>query len=626
MSSVKVVDVGWLPDRGEPYRWFEDGFGGLNFFEKGFAAGTLYLYLQNESSRPLQATAFWLDDTPLEVLRERREAHWWRLLPQPLPPEAVGEVAIRLAARRKTTPRVRVAFDDGSEVTADIPLRVVPIRIETIGFSATGDTVYLVVENVDGKRRRVGRVWLDAQEVTRQCRLLDRDFRMGVAPIVLRLGRPLTYGSYHVYRVQTSDGAMAACCVRTGDDWVPLGSYGYATYVEYAQNGCNGHHSFSPLSKELLDLHAQLVMKAVMIIGGSPPADYMRGHPGLFAYSPMDEPDVGDYVEAKGLPHVQRVGYLAMEMERRCQTCRAADPSKMTLLTLNLTYKPANYYIYAPIADWVNPDCYPLTLGQDVQWVYEVVRTARRAAGPRPVSFTFQSCYEEPYDPLARAKKRFPRPPTPDEIRLMTLYAVAAGARGLFAYGHHTERTVTYLHRGSSEFLEVWQAIGEVYRELGVVAPLIARAHPTFLARADVPLVKVSTLLAGEDGVLLVLINTDYQSLRQTLRVNPTTVQVQISHLPWQRLRYAWLAERATLRSLPLRQEGSYTRFTLPSLRTAHIVLMSATSSLAEQLQQRYADHLRRVNEGLRSLREDKASFVSPLLLRSNLFSSGGIL
>lgn len=599
MASVEILYTCWLSDRGKPYRWFEEGFGGTDFFRKDFAAGTLYLYLRNESGRPLQATAFQVDNTPLEELRQRREAHWWRLLPNPLPPGAVGEVAIRLATRRDTAPEVRIGFDNGSEVNARIVLQPPPIRIETVGFNATGDTVYLVVENVDSGRRRVQHIWLDAQEVTRQCRLLDPEFRAGIAPVVLRLTKPLRYGSYHVYRVQTSDGATAACCVRTGDDWVPLGSYGYATYVEYAQNGCNGHNSFAPLSKELLDLHAHLAMKAVMIIGGSPPAEYMLGHPGLFAYSPMDEPDVGDYVEARELPHVQRVGYLATEMERRCHTYRTLDPSKMTLLTLNLTYKPANYYIYAPIADWLNPDCYPLTLGQDVKWVYEVVRTARHAAGPRPVSFTFQSCYEEPYDPIERAKKRYPRPPTPGEIRLMTLYAVAAGARGLFGYGHHTERTATYLHRGSGEFPEVWQAIGEVYRELGVVAPLLAQAHPITLARAEAPGVLVSTLIAGEDALLLIVINEDYVQERRTLRVHPVTVRVRVPRLPWLQPRHAWTVKNGTFEALPLQRSAEGATFTLHRLDTARLVLVTQDASLPDSLHQRYQAYVARVKEGL---------------------------
>lgn len=596
---MEILHACWLPDRGEPYGWFEGGFGGKEFFAGEFAAGTLYLYLHHRGDRPRHATAFWLDDTPLEQLREQRLAHWWRLLPHPLPPGAVGEVAIRPAHPPRTASTVRIAFDDGSEVRARIPLTASPVRIETVGFDASRQRVYLTLENVDGKRRRIQRVWLDGQEVTRQCRLLDSHFHMGVAPIVLRLESPLAYGSYHVYRVQTSDSATAACCVRTGDDWVPLGTYGYPTYVEYAQNGCNGHNSFAPLSKEMLDLHAQLAMKAVMIIGDSAPADYMRGHPGLFAYSPLDEPDVGDYVEAKDLPHVQRVGWLAMEMERRCQTYRTTDPSKMTLLTLNLTYKPANYYIYAPIADWLNPDCYPLTLGAPVKMVYETVRTARRAAGPRPVSFTYQSCYEEPYDPIERAKKRFPRPPTPGEIRLMTLYAVAAGARGLFGYGHHTEPTTRYLHRGSGEYPEVWQAIGEVYRELALVAPLLAIAHPTFLARADVPGVLVSTLLAGEH-VLLVAVNEHVAQERHTLRVHPVTMQIRMPDLPWLRARRAWLVRRDGFEPLPLRRSSEGATVTLKKLDTARVVLLAQSDDITTTLRRRNEAYQARVQEGLR--------------------------
>lgn len=604
MAPVELLYSCWLPDRGEPFKWFERGFGGVDFFTKGFATGTLYLYVRNTGNRPIRPEAFLLNDTPLEKLREERKAHWWRLLPALLPPDAVGEIGIRLARTPDTALSIRVTLDNGSQVSVQVPIQNPSIRIETIGFNERSDTVTLTVENVDGRRRRVTRVWLDLQEVTRQCRLLDPDFRTGIALLVLRLKRPLTYGSYHVYRVQTSDGATAACCVRTGDDWVPLGSYGYTTYVDFARNGCNGHNSFSRLSREQLDLHARLAMKAVMIIGDSPPADYMKGHPGLFAYSPLDEPDVGDYFEAKNLPDVQRIGYLAMEMERRCQTYREADPGKMNLLTVNLTYKPMNYYIYAPVADIVNPDCYPLSLGADVKMVYEVVRTVRCAAGPRPVTFTFQSCYEEPYNPTERAKMRFPRPPTPGEIRLMTLYAIAAGARGLFGYGHHTERTSRYLHRGSGEFPEVWRAIGEVYREIEHVAPVLAKAHPTAIARADLPTVLVSTLVAGEDALLLAVVNEDYVQERHRLRVNPATVQIKVPELPWLTPRFAWLVKHTGFERLPLKTTAAGATITLSGLETAGLVLVAQAESVAHTLRRRYEQRVARVTDALRQLQE----------------------
>lgn len=602
MALIELLHTCWLPDRGEPYKWFERAFGGMDFFANGFAAGTLYLYVRNTSNRPIRPEAFFLNDTPLEKLREERKVHWWRLLPAPLPPDAVGEIGIRLARKPDTAPSIRVTFDDGSEVSTRVPIQKPAVRVETVGFNGRSDTVTLTVENVDGKKRRVTRVWLDAQEVTRQCRLLDADFRTGVAPVVLRLNRPLTYGSYHVYRVQTSDGSTAACCVRTGDDWVPLGSYGYTTYVDFARNGCNGHNSFSRLSKEQLDLHARLAMKAVMVLWDAPPDDYMKGHAGLFAYCPMDEPDVGDYFEAKNLPDVQRIGYLAMEMEKRCQTYREADPGKMTLLTVDLTYKPVNYYIYAPIADIVNPDCYPLSLGTDVKMVYEVVRTARCAAGPRPVTFTFQSCYEEPYDPTERAKMRFPRPPTSGEIRLMTLYAIAAGARGLFGYGHHTERTSRYLHRGSGEFPEVWRAIGEVYREIEHVAPLLASAHPTAIARADLPTVLISTLVTGEDALLLVVVNEDYVQERHRLRVNPVTVRMKVPELPWLTPRFAWLVKHTGFESLPLKTSGDGATIALSGLETAGLVLVAQAEAVARTLRRRYEERAMRVADALRHL------------------------
>ena len=603
-SAQAKVDVAyWMPDRGTPYRWSEGAPNLQDFFTKGYkAAGYLCAYVKNESRRPIAPTAFYLNGQSLEKLRGEGKVVWWRLLPRPLPVGTVGEVLVRTREPITEEQTLRIEFDDGSWVTAHISPTPCPVRIETVGFNARMDEVFLVVVSLDRKPRKTVQVWLDGKDVTKLCRFLDPTFEMGISPIILRLPQPLRYGSYHIYRVDVSDKAAAACCVRTYDGWVPLGSYGYGTYEDYARNGCNGHNNFSRHRKEDLDIHALLAMRAVMILGDRPPDDYMVGHPGVFAYCPYDEPDVGDYSEAKQLPMEQRVGYLAMEMERRCQMYREADPQTMTILTIDLTFKPANFYIYAPVADFANSDCYPLSLGEDAKMVYEVVKTVRYAAGPRPVTFTFQSCYEEPYDERRRAKMRFPRPPFAGEERLMMLYAIAAGARGLFGYGHHTEKTATYLHRGSGEFPDVWHAIGRTYREQEHIAPLLALSHPTDIAKTGDDKVLVSTLVAGEKALLLVIINEDYTQEAKAFRVRTKSVSVEIPRLPWLTPRFAWRVTERGFERLPLSPSSAKTILKLERLDVAEVVLVSDDEKLVRTLRQRYREREAKVAIGLLKL------------------------
>ena len=123
----------------------------------------------------------------------------------------------------------------------------------------------------------------------------------------------------------------------------------------------------------------------------------------------------------------------------------------------------------------------------------------------------------------------------------MMYYAVSAGARGLFDYIHCSEKAATYMSHGSKEYPDVWAEIGRVYRELQVVAPYLALAHPAKLATADRPKLAVSTLVCGEDALLLVCINEDYEQQKHAFRYQPAqAVALQVPELPWLKPAAAW--------------------------------------------------------------------------------------
>ncbi|MBI3921928.1 MAG: hypothetical protein HY318_10975, partial [Armatimonadetes bacterium] len=365
-----------------------------------------------------------------------------------------------------------------------------------------------------------------------------------------------------------------------------LGTYGYGEYEEFARNGCNGHACFGRHSKGDLDSHATLKMRGVSTVGDSAPKDYEVGHPGLWAYYLQDEPDCADY-GVNELPTPLRIGYHALEMESRRQTCANTDPSKLTFLTIDMTYKPANYFIYGPVADVLNPDCYPISLGADATMVREVVETARRGCGPRPLTFTFQGCYEERLDPKDREALRFPRPPFAEEERLMMYYAIGAGARGLFDYIHCSEMWSggKVMSHGSKEYPDVWEEIGRVYRELQVVSPYLSLAHPTRLATSSNPKLDVSTLLCGEDALLLVCINDDYEQQKQAFKYRSAKeVTLEIPKIPWMRPQSAWRITEHGVKPVALKRGQGTTSIEMDQVDVAEMLLVSSNPRAGEEL------------------------------------------
>jgi len=599
-AAVRVECAYYAPDRGTPYAWFEGAREIRSFFAQDYrAAGTAYVYIGHDGDEPLSPTEFLLDGVPLAELREQQRVLWWRLLPRPLPPGAVGEVAVRFGEALAQPAELEVRFDHAQPLRLTISPVPAPLRIETVGFSEALDEVFLVAEALDRQPHRLAAVLLDGTDVTARSRLLDPAFSVGAAPVVIRPEQPLAYGSYHVLQVVGAEGEVAACCVRAYDGWVPLGSYGYTTFEEYAQNGANGHDNFGVHSRGDLDLQALLGMRGVLTIGGNVPEGFMRGHPGLFAYCLADEPDCLDY-GAEEWPAGRRIGFHAMEMEQRAQTCREADPRRLTFLTVDLTYKPANYYTYGQIADVTNADCYPLSLGAEATMVREVVETARLGAGPHPLTFTFQGMYEEPYTEEGRAAMRFPRPPFAQEERLMHYYAIGAGARGLYDYIHCTEKAARYLSRGSGEFPDVWYEIGRTYRELDQVAPLLALAHPTTLATADREGLWLRALLCGGEAVLIVCVNDSYEQLASSFRCIPAEdLAITLPRLPWLEPRAAWRVTQAGFEQLGLERDEGRSRVRLDHLEVAELLLLSSDPRLDRRLRARYERRQERVGAGL---------------------------
>jgi len=579
----------WEPDRGTPYSWFEGAKEIQSFFSEDYrAAGFIKTCVRNDGDRPLAPAGFSLNGTPLDDLRTQFSVIWWRLLPTPLPPGAVGEIAVRLRDPLTETASLTVTFEGGEAIESTITPSPPPVRIETVGFTQAMDRVFVVVDAIDRKPHRLKRLLIDGRAV--EARLLDPGFASGVSPIWVRLPKPLQEGSYHTYSAEVDD-LQVACCVRTYNGWVPLGTYGYGDYEEFARNGCNGYANFGRSTKGELDSQATLLMRGITIIGDSPPAKYMIGHPGLWAYYLMDEPDCQDYFHADKWPAGKRIGYYGMELERRCQVCRNLDPRKPTLLTLDLTYKPANYYIYGQLADITNPDCYPLSIGAAVKMVREVVETARYGAGPHPLTFTFETYHLEPDDPAAREKQHFPRPPTVEELRLSLHYALGAGARGLYNYIHCTEKWKEGVSHGTRDYADLWREMGRCYRTFDAVSPLLALAHPTTLATCSDERIWLRTLIAGEDALLIVAANDDYDQQKTAFRYRTREdVAIDLPPITWLKPKAAWRVTEGGFEPLAPKPDGEGTRLDLGRLDVADLILVSSDPRLADTLWRRHTE------------------------------------
>lgn len=154
-------------------------------------------------------------------------------------------------------------------------------------------------------------------------------------------------------------------------------------------------------------------------------------HPAVYALYGFDEPDVKDY-KLENVPIGKRVGMSGMEVEAQLEEYRQLQPGHVTYMVIDHTFKPANWYTYAAMADITAVDPYPFVKTHTIrdgnnfkEAIGDVVQIARRAAEPRPLHAT-----------LGLHHFKEGRMPDARELRSQVYWALAEGSKGInyFSY------------------------------------------------------------------------------------------------------------------------------------------------------------------------------------------------
>ncbi len=514
--------------------------------------------MQNTGDKPISAEKIQLEDAVV----------WWRLRPDPLPAKSFGEILIRLRSQPKGVLKGKIDFDDSSSLPFTLSPFPLSISLETLAFAKDIRKIYLFLK-ANGNIK-IKDVLLDGRSLLKRTRILG--FWHYIRPIIISLPQALPYGSFHYLRIDTNTGERIGVVFRARDDFFPLGSYGYVTPEAYAKANCNLFASFGPLSVQQLDqLKSYGIMAISSLKGDAPPSDIIS-HPALWAYYLWDEPDVADYF-LESLPHQLRVGGKAMEMVKRERNCYSADKNKLTFLTIDMTYKPANWFIYGRVADVSNTDPYALALGAEMRLVYEIAEIHRLASAPSLPMITYQAYFHSPIGKPSDWK--YPRMPSPEEVKIMMHYALAGGAKGLLCYIYCTERMENLISYGAEDYPEVWRAIGEVYSNLKLISSILSRSQPVDGVAMGPEGVFLRALVAY-DGMVLVCINERGESKREGYIPHPIEeAEIKVRIPPWMKVRMVGEVADGRLKKLSYKidRKGELS-FLLPSLTSTALVLI----------------------------------------------------
>ena len=582
-GGVRVDCAYFHVDVGGRYSWSEYASGLVDFDNTDKRAGLLKVYAYNGSKLPVPVEVETLNGTALEALRtnQKHEVIWWRTWPNPVPPRGYAEISVRL--RYPLEADATLSLRAGTEVLeVTVPKDPPAFRIETIGWTSNGRQVTIVAwqlsrdASAQPKVAPIKRVFLDGVDVTDRSQILSPDFFHGVCPIVIRLNKELKAGSFHTYKLEAEDGTTVACTLRSLDEFLRLGMYGADDLADNVRRGITELSHFHTRTRAHLDKYLRYGLRSAFHIGERPAADVV-GHPAVHGYLLHDEPDVWD--ASAPWPEPLRIGYHGPEIVAHTHRCAATDPFKPVMMTLDLTYKPGNYYVYAQIPDIVTPDCYPLTHAQPLRWVREVTEACRLAAGPRRVEIITQVNWED-----RSPQMKFRRPPFPAEVWIQYLYGLGSGARGFSGYEWYDWQD----HHGAKNYPGVMDAVGQTFRRFQLVAPLILQAHPITLATCGKEAVWLKTLVCGKD-LLLVVVNEDYDSLPTDFQVRAKQpVEIRLPPIPWLEPTQALQVDDGEFSQLDLARTSAETRLTLPTLQVGQVILVTGDKRLPPRLITRY--------------------------------------
>lgn len=552
----------------------------------------------------------------IAALTAAGEPVWWKVEPPRLAPGAFGEATIRLRRQTKAAAVTVEIIATNASWQARVQTNAQP-RFLGIAFDPGLNTVYAYLSSPAPRRATPVRLFLDQEEVTARATFAS-DPAVNVAPVVLRLPRPLARGSFHCFRALYDDGSAAVAGIRAWSDDLVYGMWGYVKQGKTAQERVDYF---------LGDL-ARHNVNAVMESYGGEVGDFLSGESGLehsratgiramrnqpgkvlnpLYYFLKDEPDAHDFA-AKQLEPNQRLGVLGQDVVRRSYEFRQQDPATPQLLNVDNTYKPENWYMYARIADVYCADPY-FQEQQRLAWVERpgwagsflkpdyvlgAATICRSACAPRPLHIILNAVRHD--DPAGGF--RFA---TPEEKTLELFYALGAGATG-FSYWWYTPYGQFHgCGARDKEAVALWRQIGRLGALVRTAGPVVTRSCPAQIPVKAPQRLWTHTLLAGMDTLVLLAVNNNIASdrlgtvvvplLKTTLRLTPPS---------WLSARDVFEVSSEGTRNIQWKAEQGLLVMELGETRVARLILVTAQPELRRLLQALYQSRFATNAAGLR--------------------------
>lgn len=458
--------------------------------------GTAHAFLHNRSAVPIEIKTVSVEPmdsagrpTVEQLVAEATSGDaaeapllWWLARPNPVPPGGFSDVAAKLSQRPDRKLKVRIVSSVEPALHVDYDRINDGLWLTCIGFSSRLDTVYLYVENRLDVSVTLQHVRINAQDVTGRSRFLWKE----VAPkrkacVVVPLREPIEPGAIVLADVQANHELARCAELVRGFSVFPI------TWLD------------GSLPVGLAHTPDQLMKYR----HGYVPAEGVRG--------------IENIMRCPAHAHGTRRN-AAARFIRRYADLMQAEPRVPGMMYVCRWEKEVNYFTFGELGDFVRimplaeSVCYESDpLNHRVQWLTAL---GVRAAAPRPAHAVIPIRFADSY--------QWERSCTPEEIRAMIYLPISRAAKGI-CYGAKQPGLTA----------EAAAALEQVTRELLRLRPYLPFAEYLSIGRTDKEDVEAACLLAGDQAVILLVINhsmgdfgNDKQLVCRTRRDVTSTIEL----------------------------------------------------------------------------------------------------
>jgi len=209
-----------------------------------------------------------------------------------------------------------------------------------------------------------------------------------------------------------------------------------------------------------------------------------------------------------------------------------------------------------------------------------LIRSLRARVGHKPVVYILQA-YRRHGGPL----------PHPENERYMVHLAVAHGAKGISYFIHSPGWG---LGGGEPETKVLWEGIGQINRELGLIGPLLWRGEPVPLAVADNEKVEVAAILSGEDTMLLIVLNHNWALVSHPVE----NCRVEVKLPDWFKIEGLFQVTYKGLSKLQYQQGDRQMAFSLKQVQTSAVLVLTGDKQLFSRMAGRLSSAGARQSDG----------------------------